>query len=732
LGNSFYNLPGCEMLSDVRVTHEPLLYMDGIALEQIHPYAFGDCPGLRAVILPPSVYYIDDDAFAFDTPSAPPPPAAIHGYYDSYALWWARQKGYPFYVAPSSGELKANPPGVMYKYIPYEFVAKTRVPDNEGLRFWLEDAAGRPLTLPEGLYLVDGVNAPRADAPEAAVPGTIYGSPLDYTDFEAGVSFTMKARNIGATGENDVFTTAAEFTIKLAPTPDNAWLEAHLNAYPFSADPLYGGDGRLPAEISGLYEDVGDFVTHMEGPFPLFDSFWIDGLKKAASVHYNAEDGSTRVTVLAQTIQDLNNGEHTAAAAFRRVDASADTYADWYAGGLDDKLDVVAQNFTVNLTNRPPAAADPGGAGDTGGDSGGTGGDGGGTGDTGGPGGSGDTGGTDAGNTDDPGDTGGTGTGNTDDPGGAGNPANPTGSANPTSSPRPTNPVDPTGSANPPRPTNSASPTGSANPPNPTNPNDSSGAGSAGDPDDSGETGDSGNSGSFGNFGGTGDPGGMGNAGSANNAGDASNTGNIGNIGGAGNIENIDRLAGTGNAAAPAGAGGVNNPVGVDETDGADIVVTAANNTAAETGGGTAVSGLPVNENGRFYFALDGSGAPFEIRIDIPLEEFENLYFDGALWSAGGDYALRSGSTVLTVTAERLERYDAGAHTLSAEFRSETVEIAFDLIKSAALPEALPAVLPAGEKNNVPAAAIAAGSLVVLLAACGAAMLNAKARRAAK
>ncbi|MDR2770994.1 MAG: hypothetical protein LBB57_03035, partial [Clostridiales Family XIII bacterium] len=54
---------------------------------------------------------------------------------------------------------------------------------------------------------------------------------------------------------------------------------------------------------------------------------------------------------------------------------------------------------------------------------------------------------------------------------------------------------------------------------------------------------------------------------------------------------------------------------------------------------------------------------------------------------AGDDYAVRSGSTVLTITAERFARYDAGAHTISAQFQAETVEIAFELVKEAATPE---------------------------------------------
>jgi hypothetical protein len=97
-----------------------------------------------------------------------------------------------------------------------------------------------------------------------------------------------------------------------------------------------------------------------------------------------------------------------------------------------------------------------------------------------------------------------------------------------------------------------------------------------------------------------------------------------------------------------------------------------------------------VDENGRFYFILDGSGTPFEVRIDLPLEAFQGLAFDGAPW-APAQYGVRSGSTVLTVAAARLAQYPAGLHTLTASFAEETVDIVFDLRKPEEENEAAPA-----------------------------------------
>jgi hypothetical protein len=286
---------------------------------------------------------------------------------------------------------------------------------------------------------------------------------------------------------------------------------------------------------------------HIDGPFELFDSFWIDGIKKIPVIHYTAENGSTRVVILAQTIQSLDDGEHTAAAVFRRANVeSFDPYYEWNYEGADEagftgNTVVVAQKFTVELADRP------------------------------------------------------TGGGNTD---------------------------------------NGGTQNGGETPGNVNTPNN-------------GDT----------------------------NNGDNQNSENAPDVNNANNTDTVNNAA-AGNATGGTGAGGAN--AGDGET--ADATAT----TDEEAGGTGAVSGLPTDGNGRFYFTLDGSGAPLELRIDIPLPEYENLYFDGALRSRGADYTVREGSTILTITAERLERCEAGLHTLSARFESETVDIVFELIKTAA------------------------------------------------
>ena len=115
--------------------------------------------------------------------------------------------------------------------------------------------------------------------------------------------------------------------------------------FPIIADLKNGTDGHIGVldpvtgkyVIDGLYEDVKDQYFHVDAPFSLFEAFYIDGIQQTRDIDYRTEEGSTRVTVLAQTIQNLDNGEHTATATFKKADGSS---------GVDS----VSQKFTVNLT----------------------------------------------------------------------------------------------------------------------------------------------------------------------------------------------------------------------------------------------------------------------------------------------------------------------------------------------------------------------------------------------
>ncbi|MDR1205983.1 MAG: hypothetical protein LBL26_10975, partial [Peptococcaceae bacterium] len=129
--------------------------------------------------------------------------------------------------------------------------------------------------------------------------------------------------------------------------------------------------------------------------------------------------------------------------------------------------------------------------------------------------------------------------------------------------------------------------------------------------------------------------------------------------------------------------------------------------------------------DGILYFELDGSGRPLEIRIDIALDDYEALYFDGALWTPGADYTTRSGSTVLTVTAEKLTGFAYGPHEIAAHFTdNRVITVVFDLrgpAPAGGTAESSPLNDAADNRTAAPAgynpAGIAALAAVVLLLA---------------
>jgi hypothetical protein len=157
---------------------------------------------------------------------------------------------------------------------------------------------------------------------------------------------------------------------------------------------------------------------------------------------------------------------------------------------------------------------------------------------------------------------------------------------------------------------------------------------------------------------------------------------------------------------AVSGSGATGTPAVTDANAGAPVPAEA-------------VEGLPRDADGLFYFELDGSDRPFEVRIDLPFDEFEDLYFDGALWTRGADYEARAGSTILTVAAERLAALDRGTHAVVARFtEGRTVAFEFALRGGAPAEDADGAAsVLAGFGAAFPLAALAVFAAILLLAA---------------
>ncbi|MDR2356155.1 MAG: S-layer homology domain-containing protein [Clostridiales Family XIII bacterium] len=192
------------------------------------------------------------------------------------------------------------------KFVPYSFLLQTN-----SMYDWTDvsfsQISGR---LPNGVTLRPN--------------GEVYGVPTEAGSF----SFTVRASftpTSGAPEDLDFTPVEADFTLEVLDNTD-----ANVDA---STDPGYAISQRVPQTIATLQ----DYVFESIGEFGFFVDFWIDGDKlTGGDVDYMAEDGSTLITIRAQTFRRYGGGTHTIAAEFRE--------------GEDDsgELKRAAQNYTLD------------------------------------------------------------------------------------------------------------------------------------------------------------------------------------------------------------------------------------------------------------------------------------------------------------------------------------------------------------------------------------------------
>ena len=421
--------------------------------------------------------------------------------------WWALPSHDPlrkYTYVPDLSQMSLTPP-YMYRFLPYQFTVSTGIPNNAGLDFSIVSGS----LAGTGLSFYDGTGP----NPNGFIPGTIYGSPI--------VTATPTI-NIRATSKDipQFYAETGPITLTVAPRLTQPELE---NRYGDQFEKGTDSEGRIgdliggEYVITGYYADVEDQVMWLKPDFSTFVGLWINGVLKIQNTHYRVEPGSTKVTVYAQTIQELGNGEHTAAVGFS-------------GGSGDNELVTVAQNFKVDLIDNP----------------------------------------------------------------------------NPPYNPDP--PVDP-------------------------------------DPPESGSGG-----------GGTGSTGSGGTGGTAGGGGTGGTTGGTAGTTGQGGTTPDENTAAQGSD---------------NTTPGGSV-----------TGYSGAITGPDGTPGGGFSFTLDGSGNPMEIGIDLPFEEFMGLYMNGQLMDHGTHYTARSGSTILSVSADYLDTHPEGDHMLTAEFHNDTVKIPFTLTKA--------------------------------------------------
>ena len=109
-----------------------------------------------------------------------------------------------------------------------------------------------------------------------------------------------------------------------------------------------------------LSETDKDQLFVSEGDYNEFIDLWLNGEKLTADEDYTIEEGSTRITIKASTLQELEDkSSNTLAAEFR------------VGGTADGELKITAQNFSINSYVSTGGSGGSGGSGGTGGSGGG-------------------------------------------------------------------------------------------------------------------------------------------------------------------------------------------------------------------------------------------------------------------------------------------------------------------------------------------------------------------------
>ena len=191
------------------------------------------------------------------------------------------------------------------KFVPYNSVIQTNsMGASDAIHFSVE--SGR---LPTGVELFPN--------------GKLYGMPT-----EAG-SFTFTVKAVYQNNQDNAMT--KKFTVLIAENTD-----ANVDA---ATDPGYTLLDRVPAQIefgSADYPEFKNEVFRSEGTYNQFMKFFLDGRELTEGKDFDSEEGSTKITIHAQTFQGLNNGTHTIAAEFRTNKSDTNT------------VKRAAQNFTIS------------------------------------------------------------------------------------------------------------------------------------------------------------------------------------------------------------------------------------------------------------------------------------------------------------------------------------------------------------------------------------------------
>lgn len=199
------------------------------------------------------------------------------------------------------------------KYVPYSCVITTNnMFENSAMKFTLESGE-----LPEGIVLHEN--------------GELYGIPMEAGEFP----ITVKASYTGSVPMDGTdYTSSRSYVLTIADNNDNAIdgvnsdqqgyaltdrLSRDITVFYKGQADITGGDPVYP-EVDHIVIDSDIFRS--EGSYTgEFMDFYIDGIKLTEGTDYTAEEGSTKITISAQTFGKVamtdKDVPHTLAAEFR-------------------------------------------------------------------------------------------------------------------------------------------------------------------------------------------------------------------------------------------------------------------------------------------------------------------------------------------------------------------------------------------------------------------------------
>lgn len=191
------------------------------------------------------------------------------------------------------------------KYVPYsQLITTNNMYDWVNVSYDVIDGE-----LPEGIDLIEET-------------GELYGVPQETGTFKFTVSTEFES-----TSENYAFTPS---TVELTLTVDDNTDDNVYNAT--DADDNYSildaiGTEETAGDHHYILEETGDQVFRSEGEMGQFVDVWLNGEKLEPNIDYLVEEGSTRITIKAQTFEsnrtNKDGARNTIAAEFRTSDPNS-------------------------------------------------------------------------------------------------------------------------------------------------------------------------------------------------------------------------------------------------------------------------------------------------------------------------------------------------------------------------------------------------------------------------